>query len=94
MLDANSTFLGVDVNTWMTGGAIVLLVAIAHTGIRWWTRRQARLQRNRPLAPGDSSTTRYWIARGLSNAVPPIAFMLWLHGLCLAATMLTGRKRR
>ena len=88
MLDTNSTFLGVDVDTWAMGGAIVLLVAIAHVGMRWWTRRQARLQRNRPLKPGETSTTYNWIARGLSNAVPPIAFLLWLHGLCLAASAL------
>ena len=40
------------------------------------------------VAPGESAKARYWIARGLSDAVPPIAFMLWLHGLLFAVTTL------
>ncbi|HET9862168.1 MAG TPA: mechanosensitive ion channel domain-containing protein [Steroidobacteraceae bacterium] len=84
----SGTFLGVDLRTWITGGVIVLLVAIAHVGLRWWARRRERKQ---PApAPGESATARYWIARGIGNAVPPIAFMLWLHGLAYALTMLLG----
>jgi small-conductance mechanosensitive channel len=78
------TLLGVDTRTWIIGGAIVLLVAVAHVGLRWWARRRERRQQDKPLAPGESASVRYWIARGLSEAVPPIAFMLWLHGLCIA----------
>ncbi len=88
MLDLNSTLLGVELRTWVTGGAIVLLVAIAHVALRWWTRRRARKHQDKPLAPGESAKVRYWIARGLSDAVPPIAFMLWLHGLYFAVTTL------
>ncbi len=88
MLDLNSTLLGIDLRTWLTGGAIIVLVAIAHLGLRWWTRRRERRHQDRPLAPGDSAKARHWIARGLSDAVPPIAFMLWLHGLYFAVTML------
>jgi small-conductance mechanosensitive channel len=88
MPDVNSTLLGVELRTWITGGAIVLLVAIAHLALRWWTRRRERKHRDKPLAPGESANARYWIARGLSNAVPPIAFMLWLHGLYFAVTTL------
>jgi small-conductance mechanosensitive channel len=77
--------------TWITGGVIVLLVAIAHAGLGWWTRRRKRRQQDKPLAPGESATARYWIAHGLSDAVPPIAFMLWLHGLSFAVmTLLAG----
>jgi small-conductance mechanosensitive channel len=88
MLDANAAFLGVQVRTWILGGSIVLLVAIAHITMRWWARRRARKQWDRPFVPGESSAARYWTARALSDALPPIAFMLWLHGLCLAATTL------
>ena len=87
MPDMSSTFLGVELQTWVTGGAIVLLVAIAHLALRWWTRRRARTHQD-ALAPGESAKARYWIARGLSDAVPPIAFMLWLHGLHFALTTL------
>src|SRR3954471_6173296 len=88
MLDTNSTILGVDTKTWMTGGAIVLLVALAHLGLRLWARWRAQRHRRKPLTPGETLTARNWIARGLSEAIPPIAFMLWLHGLYVAATML------
>ena len=88
MPDLSSTFLGVELRTWITGGAIVLLVAIAHAGLGWWTRRRARKHQDTPVAAGESAKARYWIARGLSDAVPPIAFMLWLHGLYFAASML------
>jgi hypothetical protein len=85
MPDLRSAFLGVELRTWIIGGAIVLLVAIAHVGLRWWTRRRARKHQDAPIAPGESAKARYWIARGLSDAVPPIAFMLWLHGLYFVA---------
>jgi len=88
MPDMNSTFFGAELRTWITGGAIVLLVALAHVGLGWWKRRRSRMQKDKPLAAGDSATVRYWIARGLSDAVPPIAFMLWLHGLYFAVTTL------
>lgn len=90
MPDLSSNVLGVELRTWITGGAIVLLVAIAHMGLGWWTRRRARKHQNTPLSPGESAKARYWIARGLSDAVPPIAFMLWLHGLYFAATILVA----
>lgn len=78
------TLFGVDLKTWITGGAIVVLVAIAHLALKWWARRRQRTHQDKPLAPGESPKARYWIARGLSDAVPPIAFLLWLHGLGIA----------
>jgi small-conductance mechanosensitive channel len=88
MPDMSSTFLGVELQTWIMGGAIVLLVALAHFILRWWARRRARTHQDKPLAPGEPAKARYWIARGLGDAVPPIAFMLWLHGLFFALTTL------
>jgi small-conductance mechanosensitive channel len=88
MHDLSATFLGVEMRTWISGGAIVLLVAIAHVALGWWTRRRKRKDQDRPLVPGDSMHARQWLARGLSDAVPPIAFLLWLHGLCFAALTL------
>jgi small-conductance mechanosensitive channel len=87
---AELTFLDIDLRTWVMGGGIVLLAAITHVGLGWWARRRQRLQHQQPLAPGDSPTVRYWLARGLSGAVPPIAFILWLHGLYLATAMLVA----
>ena len=87
MPDLSSTYLSVEVKTWIAIGVVVLLLAIAHVGLHWWTRLRAR-RLDRPLAPGESATARYWIARGLIDALPPIAFMLWLHGLAFAVRTL------
>lgn len=82
------TLLGAELRTWIMGGVVVLLVAIAHTALGWWTRRRTRLHKDAPLAPGESANARYWIARGLSDAVPPLALLLWLHGLVFAVSAL------
>jgi small-conductance mechanosensitive channel len=88
MPDLRSTIFGVDIKSWLTGAVIILLVAFAHVALRWWAAWRMRTQVKRPLGPGESAKARHWVARGLSNAVPPIAFMLWLHGLYLASTTL------
>ncbi len=90
MPDLDAHLLGVELRTWLTGGAIVLLVAVAHFGLRWYAARRARRQQEKPLAPGESPKVRHWIARGVSDAVPPIAFLLWLHGLHLAVSLLVA----
>ncbi len=81
-------FLGAELRTWILGGAIVLLVAIAHVAMSWWARRHERKSRESPPESGDSIGVRHWIARGLRNSVPPIAFLLWLYGVHLASTTL------
>jgi hypothetical protein len=71
MPDMSSTILGMELRTWVTVGAIVLLVAIAHLSLRWWTRHRERTHQDKPLAPEESAKARYWLARGLSDAVSP-----------------------
>jgi len=87
MPDLSSTFLGVELQTWIMSGAIVLLVGIAHLVLRWLTRRRARTNRD-AIVPGISARARYWILRGLSDAASPIALLLWLQGLYFAVTTL------
>src|SRR5436190_6056497 len=87
MPDLSSTFLGVELQTWVTSGAIVLLVGIAHLALGWLTRRRVRTNRE-AIVPGISARARYWIARGLSDAASPIALLLWLQGLYFAVTTL------
>ncbi|HET7811750.1 MAG TPA: mechanosensitive ion channel domain-containing protein [Steroidobacteraceae bacterium] len=89
-MDLNSTFLQIELRTWLTAAAIAVLLAVAHFALRGWARRRARRHQDEPLAPGESASVRFWIARGLGDAIPPLAFLLWLHGLSIAATMLLG----
>lgn len=84
---------------WLSGGtrvsaltlsAIVLaLVAIAHLVLRWWVRRKARQQaESAGGAPGDLVRLRQWIVRGVRDIVPPLALLVWIHGLYLVARLL------
>jgi small-conductance mechanosensitive channel len=88
MIDMNAIFFGLTLTTWATGALIVVLLAVAHVALRWWARRKLHQQEERPHAPGELAAFRYWIARGVSDAVPPLAFLLWVHGLHFAVRVL------
>jgi small-conductance mechanosensitive channel len=88
MIDWSATFFGLTLTMWATGACIVVLLAIAHIALRWWARRKLHQHEDRPHAPGEIAAVRYWGARGLSEAVPPLALLLWVHGLHFAVRML------
>jgi len=88
MPDMSATFLGIPLKTWIAGGAIVVLAAIGHIVLRGWARWRARKHQHDSVAPEESAKIRYWVARGLSDAVSPIALMFWLFGLYFACTMI------
>ena len=90
MIDLDSTLLGMSISTWILGGIVILLVAIAHGALRWWARRRIRKQEATPVEPGETRATRYWIAQGLSEAVPPLALLLWIQGLHFALAALVA----
>jgi small-conductance mechanosensitive channel len=81
MTDMSATFLGLSLLTWTTGAGTVLLVGLAHIALRWWATHRVQRQKREPGAPGETPTVRYWIARGVSEAVAPLAFLLWVQGL-------------
>jgi small-conductance mechanosensitive channel len=87
MLDPNARYFGLTVVTWATGLFAVFLVAVAHVALKWWVGRRSRRQASTPT---DSPTVRYWIARGLAEAVPPLALLLWIQGLHFALSTLAG----
>ncbi len=89
MVDFDREFFGLSIVTWSTGLVMIVLVATAHVGLKWWSGRQARKDAQIPTAAdGAARTTRYWIARGVQGAVPPIALVLWIHGLHFALSTL------
>jgi len=73
--------LGIRSGTLLASLAIVALVAIAHLGLKWWTRRRTR------RATADTSTS-HWIAATLMQVVAPVALLLWIYGLHYALSAL------
>lgn len=88
MIKLDSTLLGMSLSTWILGGLILLLAAMAHIALRWWAKRRIRAQEAAPIEPGETRAARYWIARGVSEAVPPLALLLWIQGLHFALATL------
>jgi small-conductance mechanosensitive channel len=64
--------------------AVIVLgaIAILHVGLRAWVRRQAR-EGVRGVAIADTSRTGYWLLRGLREALPPLALLLWVQGIAI-----------
>lgn len=89
MLDLGTVIFGLSVATWVTGFLAIVLVALTHLGLHWWTRRRMRRDgKTITQAPGENPTVRYWIARGLSEALPPLALLLWVQALHFAISTL------
>lgn len=89
MIDSGTVIFGLSVATWTTGLLVVVLIAVAHAGLRWWIRRKVRRdEKTVAHAPGETPAASYWIARGLNEAVPPLALLLWVNGLHFALSTL------
>lgn len=90
MFDPETRYFGLTVITWATGLLAVVLVAIAHIALRWWIKRRARLEAAQPTTPTDTPTLRYWMTRGIAEAVPPLACLLWIQGVQFALATLAA----
>jgi small-conductance mechanosensitive channel len=74
-----STLLGVQTSTWFIGAVLLLLAGVAHAGLRLWAHRRKQARSPDADLAGHSGFARFWIARGIGDAIAPIAFMVWLH---------------
>ena len=43
-------------------------------------RKVRRDEHSLSHAPGETPNARYWITRGFSEALPPLALLLWVNG--------------
>ncbi len=90
MTPTDHVFLGLPLSTVGLGVIGLVVAALAHAGLRWWIGRAAR--RSEASAPGDASADimrmRPWLARGLREMVPPLALLLWIHGVQFALGVL------
>ncbi|MGH7314386.1 MAG: mechanosensitive ion channel family protein [Candidatus Rokuibacteriota bacterium] len=77
---------------WITLGVSVIvlaLVGVADAILRLLVRRKLRRDvTQRQGATERERETMDWLDRGLRASVPPLALLLWMHGLYLAASIL------
>jgi small-conductance mechanosensitive channel len=64
---------------------ILALAATAHFALRYWAQRRAAKEEksDAALRPAEHST-RWWLAHGLRETVPPLALLVWVEGAYLA----------
>lgn len=82
--------MGIRMSTLGASVLVLLLVAIAHFVLGWYTRRRCKQkERNLPLAQSDEERTlRRWITSTALDLVAPVALVLWIYGLHYALAML------
>ncbi|MGH7277985.1 MAG: hypothetical protein ACREJG_04785, partial [Candidatus Rokuibacteriota bacterium] len=77
---------------WITLGVSVIvlaLVGVADVILRLLVRRKLRRDETQSQdATEGERETLYWFHRGLAASVPPLALLLWVYGLYLAASVL------
>jgi small-conductance mechanosensitive channel len=86
MIDPDTRYFGLTIVSWATGLLAVILVAVAHVSLTWWLHYRARRANATPTTRADTPTVRYWITRGIAEAVPPIIALLWIQGVHFALT--------
>lgn len=68
---------------------VLVLIAAAHAGLRWWVQRKSRRDLAVAMAlPPDERDTRLWMTRGLKQLIPPTALLIWVHGIYIALGLL------
>jgi len=82
--------LGIRGSTLAAAVLVLVLVAVAHFVLRWYTKRRCqKTDRNPPPAEdAQQRSTRRWLTTTLLELVAPVALVLWIHGLHYALSML------
>lgn len=91
--------MGEELNNWLSANvglsaialSVVILAAgaVAHLVLHWWMRRKARHEEEAAATESiDGSRVRRWLSRGLRSIVPPLALLIWIHGLYIVAGLL------
>lgn len=69
-------------------GAVLVLVLLTHVALRWWLRRSAYARDDaREPFPGQPVAAR-WVRRSVRALAPPLAFLIWVHGIRFAGVLL------
>jgi small-conductance mechanosensitive channel len=81
-------FLGIRVSTLLWSVLVLAVATLAHAALHIWVRRKARVEEAAADGTPDTRLMRRWISRGLLAIVPPLATLLWIHGLRYALAIL------
>jgi len=72
--------------------AALALIGLAHLGLNLWLRRTARQAAGAAdAAVPAGSGLRYWLPRGLRLMAPPLALLIWVHGLYAVGRLLIAQ---
>jgi small-conductance mechanosensitive channel len=81
--------LGIRWMTLLASAVVLALVCLADVVLRSLVRRKVRRDAARAEGtPEHERAFRYWLDRALQAAVPPLALLLWVHGLHAALSIL------
>jgi small-conductance mechanosensitive channel len=83
MLDTRSPIFGVSAVALGSALVAVVLLAAAHVGLRSYIKR--RTQREQEQSSHQHKPP-YWLARGLKEALAPLALLLWIHAFHFATS--------
>ena len=71
---------------------VLVMVGLAHVALRSWARRRERRDEAVAVdAPSRVARVRWFVSRTLRDSVPPLALMIWIHGLYGALSLLVPR---
>lgn len=86
---------GIRIQVLALCAVVLALVALAHGTLRWWMRRRARMEELRASREADRPTgIHLWLPRALREMVPPLALLLWIHGLNVVLSLLINEVDR
>jgi small-conductance mechanosensitive channel len=79
----------VGASTVTLAALVLVLMALAHLSLRWWIKRKARQDNYGVNAtPTSDFRLRRWLTRGLSEILPALALLIWIHGLYFTLNLL------
>lgn len=82
--------LSIRESTWGASLLVLVLIAVAHIGLRSYTKYKCRKQKE-AAAAGETKqdeSIRHWLTTTLLELIAPVALLLWIHGLHYACTIL------
>ena len=77
-----------DASTAALAALTLASMGVAHLLLRWWIRRTAHQDTALAGTSSDDRRIRRWVARGLSEILPPLALLIWIHGLYFTLNLL------